>query len=246
MSSEPSVGETLVADPLDDPIWSSLTGAHAHLAVWRGRVATYPSEVAEFVAVPPGPTEEDWADLAAVVGEGASVPVLGRIPPADWVAAASVDGVQLVGQAVGGAWHDGVVRLTDVDVPEMLALVERTRPGPFRPRTIELGTYLGIRRHGRLVAMAGERLRPAGYTEISAVCTDPDWRGQGFATALVLSVAAGIRRRGETPMMHAAASNTNAIRLYESLGFHLRRTLTFDLYRVPAGDPPQVSSRGPG
>ena len=220
-------------DPLDDPIWSSLTGAHAHLAVWHGRVASYPKEVAEFVAVPPDPTADDWADLASVAGAGAAVPVLGRTPPQDWDHVASVGGVQLVGEAVGGAWHDGVVRLTDLDVPDMLDLVERTRPGPFRPRTIELGTYLGIRRHDRLVAMAGERMRPAGHTEISAVCTDPDWRGHGFATALVLSVAAGIRRRGETPMMHAAASNTNAIRLYESLGFALRRTLTFDVYRAP-------------
>ncbi|PPK60595.1 FR47-like protein [Actinokineospora auranticolor] len=105
------------------------------------------------------------------------------------------------------------------------------------PRTIELGTYLGIRRAGVLVAMAGERLRPPGWTEISAVCTDPAARGQGLATRLVLAVAAGIRARGETPFLHTGARNTNAIRLYEALGFRLRREMPFLLLTVPAETP---------
>ena len=117
--------------------------------------------------------------------------------------------------------------LGPADVPEMLALVERTRPGPFLPRTIEMGTYLGIRRDGELVAMAGERLHPPGWTEISAVCTDERFRGHGLATRLVLAVAAGIRERGETPLLHAAATNVHAIRLYESLGFARRRHTRF-------------------
>ena len=115
----------------------------------------------------------------------------------------------------------------------MLDLVQRTRPGPFRPRTIAMGTYLGIRRGGRLVAMAGERLHPTGWTEISAVCTDDEHRGQGLATRLVLAVAAGIRDRGDTPFLHAAATNVDAIRLYAALGFRLRRTLTFGAVRTP-------------
>jgi predicted GNAT family acetyltransferase len=119
-------------------------------------------------------------------------------------------------------------------VPETLALVERTRPGPLLPWTIELGTYLGIRRDGALVAMAGERLRPVGWTEISAVCTDPSYRGQGLATTLVLALVAGIRARGEHAFMHAAATNTVAIRLYESLGFEIRTRPTFMAVRVPA------------
>ena len=136
---------------------------------------------------------------------------------------------------------DGVVAAPDpeavvlgpTDVPDMLALVERTRPGPFRPGTIRMGTYLGIRQRGRLVAMAGERLHPPGWTEISAVCTEPEHRGRGLATRLVQAVAAGIRERGEIPFLHAAATNVNAIRLYESLGFRLSRTSTFGTVRVP-------------
>ena len=130
--------------------------------------------------------------------------------------------------------HDPeAVVLGPADVPDMLALVERAQPGPFRPETIRMGTYLGIRRHGRLVAMAGERLHPPGWTEISAVCTDPEHRRRGLGKRLVRAVAGGIRERGETPFLHAAATNVTAIRLYESLGFRLRRTSTFGAVQVP-------------
>jgi predicted GNAT family acetyltransferase len=120
----------------------------------------------------------------------------------------------------------------------MLQLVERTQPGPFLPRTIEMGTYLGVRHQGRLVAMAGERLRPPGWTEISAVCTDPVVRNQGIGSRLVRAVAADLRERGDRPFLHAAATNTSAIRLYLSLGFVLRRTVTFTiLRRLERADP---------
>ena len=112
----------------------------------------------------------------------------------------------MVAEAVAAAPDPEAVRLGAADVPEMLALIEQTNPGPFLPRTVEMGTYLGIRRQGRLIAMAGERLHPPGFTEISAVCTDAAFRGEGLATRLVLAVAHGIRARGETPFLHAAAA----------------------------------------
>ncbi len=99
-----------------------------------------------------------------------------------------------------------------------------------------MGTYLGIRHEGRLIAMAGERLRLPGWTEISAVCTDPEHRGRGLATRLVRAVAAGIRDRGDTPFLHAAAENTRAIRLYESIGFTLRRRSAIRQVRAPGTD----------
>jgi predicted GNAT family acetyltransferase len=170
-----------------------------------------------------------------LVGPGAQVALTGNtlVPPEDWEVIWHGAGVQLVDVAVTAADDPEAVVLTAKDVPEMLDLVERTKPGPFLPRTIELGTYLGIRRRGALVAMAGERLYPPGWTEISAVCTDEAYRGQGLASRLVRAVGAGIRRRGETPFVHAAATNVNAIRLYESLGYELRRHTTFTLFRVP-------------
>jgi predicted GNAT family acetyltransferase len=125
------------------------------------------------------------------------------------------------------------VRLGPADVPQILDLVERTRPGPFRPRTIELGQYLGIRHGERLVALAGERLHPAGWTEISAVCTDPAYRGRGLASRLVSAVGAGIAERGDRVLLHGLATNP-AIGLYLSLGFRLRRLTEFRSVTSPA------------
>jgi ribosomal protein S18 acetylase RimI-like enzyme len=224
-----------MASPLDNPTWTSLAGPHAHFAERQGRVLRYPEEVAPFLALPDDPGEQDWLDVAALAGPGATVLVAATStkPPAGWEVVNALQGVQLVDAGIAAAPDPEAVRLGPADVPEMLDLVERTKPGPFRKRTVELGTYLGIRRGGALVAMAGERLHPPGYTEISAVCTDPEFRGQGLGTRLVLAVAAGIRARGETPMLHAAGSNTSAIRLYLSLGFELRRRPDFVSVRVP-------------
>jgi ribosomal protein S18 acetylase RimI-like enzyme len=226
--------------PLDNPALSSLTGPHAHFAERRGRVLRYPADVSPWTALPDDPEPGDWADMAALAGPGALVPLaaVSVSPPEDWKVEFALEGVQLTGEYVIGEPYEEAVRLGEADVPEMLALVERTRPGPFLPRTIEMGTYLGVRRAGALVAMAGERLHPPGWTEISAVCTDDAYRGQGLATRLMLALAAGIRERGETPCLHAAADNTNAIRLYEALGFRLRRRTAFSAARVPAARVP--------
>lgn len=231
-SPRPPTGAT---HPLDNPALASLTGPHAHFAVRRGHVLRYPVDVSPWLALPDDPTDDDWADLAALVGPGGEAPLAGfnGPTPEGWEVTFSLDGVQLVDDGLAAAPDAEAVRLGPADVPEMLDLVERTRPGPFLPRTVELGTYLGIRRGGALIAMAGERLHPPGWTEISAVCTDPDFRGEGLATRLILAVAHGIRERGETPFLHTAASNTNAIRLYESLGFKLRRSTRFMAARVP-------------
>ncbi|MGW1293711.1 GNAT family N-acetyltransferase [Streptomyces sp. NPDC002533] len=225
--------------PLDNPARSSLTGPHAHFAESHGRVLRYPADVTPWIALPDAPEPQDWADLAALAGPGASVALAAfqALPPSDWEIAFRADGVQLVDASVDAAPDPEAVPLGPRDVPEMLDLVARTRPGPFLPRTVELGTYLGIRRGGALVAMAGERLHPPGWTEISGVCTDESVRGQGLASRLVLAVAHGIRERGETPFLHASASNTGAIRLYESLGFRLRRRTEFLFALVPAEIP---------
>jgi len=107
----------------------------------------------------------------------------------------------------------------------MLELTALTEPGPFRQRTSELGGFLGIRESGRLAAMAGERLALPGFREVSAVCTHPNFRGRGYAKALVAAMVRAIVDRGETPFLTSFAANTNAIRVYESVGFTLRRKL---------------------
>ncbi|MFI7294746.1 GNAT family N-acetyltransferase [Streptomyces sp. NPDC050121] len=220
---------------LDHPALASLTGPHARFAERRGRILRYPVDVSPWLALPEDLDADDWADLAALAGPGAEVPLLGfrgEVPP-DWEITFHGEGVQLVDDGLAAAPDPEAIRLGSADVPEILDLVARTRPGPFESRTIELGTYLGIRRDGALIAVAGERLHPPGWTEISAVCTDPAFRGQGLATRLILAVAHGIRERGETPFLHTGAGNTNAIRLYESLGFRVRRTTQFLAARVP-------------
>jgi ribosomal protein S18 acetylase RimI-like enzyme len=224
---------------LDNPVWSSLAGPHARFARRQGGVLRYPADVSPFIGLPDQPGAADWADLAALAGPGAAVALAGvRVPPpADWTMTPIGDGVQLVDAGVEATPGGEAMRLGPADVPEMLDLAERTKPGPFLPRTGELGVYLGIRRGGALVAMAGERLHPPGWTEISAVCTDERWRGHGFASSLVRALVSGIRARGETPFLHALASNTGAIRLYEAMGFRLRRTIVFAEVYVPDVSP---------
>jgi ribosomal protein S18 acetylase RimI-like enzyme len=222
---------------LDNPVRTSLEGPHQRFAQTAGRITRYHPDFAPFVGLPDRLEPSDWPDVARLIGPG-GVAVLamvhqhgdsGGLPalPPGWREAFDVPGVQMVAEDLKGEADDDVVSLGHDDVPEMLDLVKRTEPGPFRPRTVELGSYLGIRRDGRLVAMAGERICPPGFTEISAVCTDDDWRGHGFASRLILAVAHGITARGDIPMLHAAGANKNAIRLYERLGFTVRREVTF-------------------
>ena len=140
----------------------------------------------------------------------------------------------MVGDAAEAAAHDDAVPLGPSDVPGMIEVLERTKPGPFLPRTVELGGYRRVRSEGSLVVMAGQRLHPTGWTEISAVCTDDAHRGQGLASRLVLAVARGIRAEGDIPFLQAAGSNTGAIAVYERLGFRIVRRPRFELLRSPA------------
>lgn len=221
---------------LDNPVWTSLTGAHVRFAEARGTVCRYRPTISPFVGLPDTVTEQTWRDLAGLAGSGTTIALASTDaqPPAGWALEWAGEGVQLVaGPAVDAAVDAEAVTLGAADVPDILALVERTRPGPFAPQTYLLGNYVGIRRAGRLVAMAGQRLNPPGWAEISAVCTDAEFRGQGLAGRLVLTVAALIRAQGETPFLHATTTNTNAIRLYETLGFRLRRVTSFRAVRVP-------------
>lgn len=220
--------------PLDDPIRAALSGPHAALAERLGTAARYRPAIAPWTAMPRD--DRGWDDAAALVGAGATAMTSTRRPVdpgRGWVAERVLSGVQLVAETVTGAPCDDAVVLGPDDVDDMLALVARTRPGPFGRRTIALGTYLGVRVDGALVAMAGERFRTPGHTEISAVCTHPDHQGRGLAARLVRDLVGRIDARGETPFLHAVADNHRAIGLYEHLGFRLRARPDFAALRAP-------------
>ena len=164
--------------------------------------------------------------LAALVVPGEHVYVL-QVPeiamPSALRATKTAPGVQMVAtHSIDAEPADDIALLGDTDAPEMLALAQLTQPGPFLARTNVMGTFRGIRVDGRLAAMAGERMRMPGYTEVSGVCTHPDFRGNGFARRLSAIVANAIQARGETPFLHAWKDNHPAIALYEQLGFRLR------------------------
>ena len=188
----------------------------------------YPDDVAPFLALPSQPSAQDWEDAAGLVAPGTYVATRydGAELPDGWRAVQAFDLVQMIEERVTGADYPESIPLGTADVPEMLELVAETEPGPFLTRTIELGDYLGIRRDGALVAMAGERFRLDGWTEISAVCTKPDHRGQGLASQLMGALIAGIQRRSERAFLHVMSSNIGAIRLYEALGFRVRQHAT--------------------
>ncbi|GGR54848.1 ribosomal protein S18 acetylase RimI-like enzyme [Nocardioides luteus] len=224
-------------DVLDNPAWHSLTGVHAALAEGSGLGRRYRPDVSIFAGVSDPHDPQAWRDLADVVGPGGTVLITGAggVCSEGWEMVSGGEGVQLVDtpRVVGSQDPEAVV-LGDADVPEMLDLVARTEPGPFGKSTHTMGTYLGLRHEGRLVAMTGQRMHPDGWVEISAVCTAPEARGRGLASRLVRAVTADIHARGRRALMHAAVDNTSAISVYERLGFEVRRRTTFELFRAPS------------
>ncbi|GAA1094865.1 GNAT family N-acetyltransferase [Tsukamurella spumae] len=222
---------------LADPVNAALSGPHSRFRVRSGRIQRYHPEVSVFFGHPRELTGADYADIARLAERNGTVLLRDRATPlpADWTVLERIGLVQYDGSAVETADEPEAVRLTAADVREMTALVERTKPGPFLPRTIDLGTYLGIRdSDGALVAMAGERMHPAGWTEISAVCTAPEARGRGLASRLIRAVGQGVRDRGDTPFLHTSDDNP-AQKLYDAMGFVHTGTVPLEVIRVSAG-----------
>lgn len=240
LSSEAADGRPLDTRVLDNAAWHALTGPHAGFALGGSLVRRYPEDVTPFVAVRDWDDPGVWDALLELLGPGGEFGYSGAASalPDGWEEVWRGEGVQLIEtSALDARPDDEAVELGADDAAEMLAMVERNQPGPFKPRTHELGRYVGIRRDGRLVAMAGERLHPQGWTEISAVSTDEDFRGQGLASRLVLDLAFHIHQRGDRAFLHAAATNVGAIAVYERLGFVVRRRLTFASVRAPQALP---------
>ena len=215
---------TQAPDVLVNQIWYSLTTHHTHLAIGTSLARRYPPDVGAFAAVV-APTETALRDLNQIVAKGEMLIVNGLDPKTelpDWTFVGEVLVQRMVCEQpiVEMDSAETILDLTPADVPDMLHLIELTHPGPFLPRTIEMGRYCGIRKDGQLIAMAGERFYPPGYHEISSVCTHPDYQGKGYAALLVSRIATRQQREGDMPYLHVSATNSRAISLYERLGFH--------------------------
>lgn len=218
--------------PLDRPVWNSLTGSHAHFAIGMGDALRYQPAVHFFAAVADA-RPAGMAALARLLPAGGTLGLVEATaddpPPGTRIRSrAAIDQMVLTTLTTAGApaqFDD----LRDTDAPDMLALATLTAPGPFFAETHRMGAFIGIRRAGQLAAMAGERSRPPGFTEVSAVCTHPDHRGQGYARALMQIVITRILARGEHAFLHVYASNTGAIALYEALGFRFRREMIYTI-----------------
>lgn len=227
-----------MTDPLDNAVWHALTGPQHDVAQRNASAARYEPDVAPFAALPDEPSAAAWDDLRALVGPGNGA-VLFRAEvdaPDGWEVLWRGIGFQMVATTPPpGAARDGagVTPLGHADVDDMTDLVACTRPGPFLPRTITLGTYLGVRLDGKLVAMAGERMRLDGFTEVSAVCVHDAYRGRGYAARLVGELVARVCARRETAFLHVVGDNAPAIALYEKLGFVVRRTIEAAGVRAP-------------
>jgi ribosomal protein S18 acetylase RimI-like enzyme len=212
--------------PLDDPVWCCLTTRHVHLSKGDALARRYLGTISPIGAVS-GVTPEHVAALEKLVDVGDDVALIGpNAPalPANWEALYASRLFQMVRPDTSRLPETDapISTLGASDVPEILELVAATKPGPFRLRTIELGTYIGLREHGRLIAMAGERMWVGDFREVSAVCTHPDLQGRGLARGLVGHIVNRMLGRGETPILHVDRPNRRAIDMYLALGFVVR------------------------
>jgi predicted GNAT family acetyltransferase len=215
---------------LDNPVWSALNTGNKDISQGTDRVKFYRPDISLFAGLVENSTDTLLAlhALTPPEEEVMAVVSVGEMNvPAPWTLAVSVPVFQMVYEQPQSraAITAPIVPLSDEHIPQMLALTELTKPGPFRERTIDFGHYQGILDGTRLVAMAGQRMHATPYAEISAVCTHPDYTGRGYAAQLMLSQMKRMIDAGEIPFLHVAITNERAINLYESLGFRKRKEL---------------------
>jgi len=225
--------------PLDNIIWNALTTRQTEFAESFGQARRFMPEVTALGGFRE-PTPKGYESMAGLVGSKGTVALFLDEPYQKRVGWEFIVGAPLLQmvcengrapQPSQTAPEPQLVQLGEADSPDMIELTALTKPGPFGKRTHELGTYLGIRHEGTLVAMAGERMKVPGWTEVSAVCTHPEHTGHGYARILMAEVMRRIRNRGETPFLHVREDNVRAIELYRRLGFSQRLRAHFAVLR---------------
>jgi len=217
---------------LDNPVWNALISGNKHLCYGDEQIKYFDEDVAPFVAFEQF-SEQKLDQLYELLPSNRPATVVTPFEieiPDKWKILRAMKGFQMVYEANAAldSVNPDMVTLTDAHIPQMLALAKLTKPGPFELRAIEFGHYKGIFDGDKLVAMAGQRLNPFNYAEVSAVCTHPDYTGKGYARQLLIHQINRIKAAGNIPFLHVRNDNDRAIKVYESLGFAIRQNIYFN------------------
>jgi ribosomal protein S18 acetylase RimI-like enzyme len=215
--------------PLDNPIWTALNSGSASFAYGNGTVRFIDRRIGFFAGIPLYDTEH-LHQLYEAMDSGMRVIVF---PPGNldldtnWKVRNDNALLQMVFDkpSINLSLDESIRALAAADVPEMLALTQLAKPGPFLENTIAFGGYFGFFVDGKLVSMAGTRLAAGPYTEVSAVCTHPDFVGRGLAQRVLPHVLNYVQQQGQIPYLQLYTDNLPAYRLYQRLGFVERANL---------------------
>jgi len=220
---------------LDNPAWNALNTGNKIFAGGNDAAKYFPKEVSPFVGILEISAENFNLLYDVIPFESRFIFIAPHdiVIPEQWEIVHYLKCLQMVfeGEVPADFADEELLPLTEQHVPQMLELTQLTNPGPFIERTIEFGHYRGIFDSDKLVAMAGQRLNPTPYAEISAVCTHPDYLGRGYAGKLLLNQAQRIKAASEIPFLHVKSENERAINVYEKLGFVTRKEMSFYVLR---------------
>ncbi len=220
--------------PLDNPAFNALISGDEHLGSGDERIRLFDPRVSPFAGIRDDHTS-GLEEIHQITAPGRRILI--AIPhkimiPKGWKIMAHLNGLQFIYENKEVAMPEfEKVPLKDEHIKEMMELTQLTKPGPFDERTIDFGEYYGIFENDRLASMAGQRLHVFDHSEISAVCTHPDFLGKGYAAKLLTFQLHLITSRGKIPFLHVRADNKRAISLYERTGFKVRSEMNFYFLR---------------
>ena len=218
---------------LDNPIWNALNSGDVDKNIGSQEIAFFDSSIAPFIGMDKwdtnsqqgllmnAPADRNWYLLIGdTIRWNDDFEILLHIPLYQMCCTKSP-------LMPNRKYNTEIVALNDTHIDEMVQLTALTKPGPFTNRTIDFGNYHGIFVDGKLVAMGGERMHVHNYTEVSAICTHPDYRGLGYAAMITHYITQSIVQKGQIPFLHSRVDNMSAIEVYKKLGFEIRETIQF-------------------